>query len=145
METPTGGGPSQTQIALRKCAACDQARCWRYPALPDSTLLLSQFYIKIDGTEASEPMMLNLVEATVENSLHLPDVAPVTLHDPDGQWVDHANVAPGKPITISAKAGDTTQQLFDGEIVELESDFFPGERRVIVRAFDRLHRLARGR
>jgi len=113
--------------------------------LPDSTLLLSQFYIKIDGAEASEPMMLNLVDATVENSLHLPDVATLTLHDPDGQWVDHANVAPGKPITISAKAGDTTQQLFDGEIVELESDFFPGERRVIVRAFDRLHRLARGR
>jgi phage protein D len=113
--------------------------------LPDSTLLLSQFYIKISGTEASEPMMLNLVEATVENSLHLPDVATLTFHDPDGQWVDHANVAPGRPITISAKAGEATQPLFDGEIVELESDFFPGERRVIVRAFDRLHRLARGR
>ncbi|HEY1295989.1 MAG TPA: VgrG-related protein [Chloroflexota bacterium] len=113
--------------------------------MPDPTLLLSQFYIKIDGAEASEPMMLNLVEATVENSLHLPDVATLTFHDPDGQWVDHANVAPGKAITMSAKAGETTHQLFDGEIVELESDFFPGERRVVVRAFDRLHRLARGR
>ena len=89
--------------------------------------------------------MTNLVEATVENSLHLPDVATLTFHDPDGKWVDDANVAPGKGITISSKVGDTTHQLFDGEVVELESDFFPGERRVVVRAFDRLHRLARGR
>jgi phage protein D len=113
--------------------------------LADATLLLSQFYIKFDGAEASEPMMLNLVEATVDNSLHLPDVATLTFHDPDGKWVDDSSVSPGKAITISAKAGDTTHQLFDGEIVELESDFFPGERRLLVRAFDRLHRLARGR
>jgi phage protein D len=113
--------------------------------LPDTTLLLSQFYIKVEGADAPEAMMLNLVEATVENSLHLPDVATLVLHDPNGQWVDDANLAPGKQLTIEAKAGDSKQQLFDGEIVELESDFRPGERRVIVRAFDRLHRLARGR
>jgi len=103
--------------------------------LADTTLLLSQFYIKFDGTDASEPMMLNLVEATVENSLHLPDVATLTFHDPDGKWVDDSNVSPGKALTISAKVMDTTHQLFDGEVVELESDFFPGERRLVVRAF----------
>ncbi|MBV9602507.1 MAG: VgrG-related protein [Chloroflexi bacterium] len=113
--------------------------------MADTTLLLSQFYIKFAGTEASEPMMLNLVEATVENSLHLPDVATLTFHDPDGKWVDDSNVSPGKALTITAKVGETTHELFDGEIVELESDFFPGERRLMVRAFDRLHRLARGR
>ena len=113
--------------------------------MPDSTLLLSQFYIKISGQEASEDMMRNLVEATVESSLHLPDVATLVLHDPNGTWVDDDTLAPGKPLTIDAKAGDAKSQLFDGEIVELESDFTPGERRVVVRAFDRLHRLSRGR
>jgi phage protein D/phage baseplate assembly protein gpV len=113
--------------------------------LPETTLLLSQFYVKIEGTEAPDDMMLNLVEATVENSLHLPDVATLILHDPNGKWVDHANLAPGKPLTIEAKAGQEKHSLFDGEIVELESDFLPGDRRVVVRAFDRLHRLARGR
>ena len=63
--------------------------------MPDSTLLLSQFYIKFEGAEAPEPMMLNLVDATVENSLHLPDVATLTFHDPDGKWVDDSSVAPG--------------------------------------------------
>ena len=50
--------------------------------MADPTLLLSQFYIKFEGAEAPEPMMLNLVDATVENSLHLPDVATLTFHDP---------------------------------------------------------------
>ena len=35
--------------------------------------------------------------------------------------------------------------LFDGEIVELEPDFAEDTHRLIVRAFDRLHRLSRGR
>jgi phage protein D len=113
--------------------------------LPDTTQLLSQFYIKINGSPASDAMMLNLVEATVENSLHLPDVATLTLHDPNGQWVDDASLAPGSTLTVGAKSGSSDGELFDGEIVELESDFSPGERRVVVRAFDRLHRLARGR
>jgi phage protein D/phage baseplate assembly protein gpV len=113
--------------------------------LPDSTLLLSQFYFKFNGTAAPADMMVNLIEATVESSLHLPDVATLTLHDPNGKWVDDANLAPGQELQIEAKAGTDQHVLFDGEIVELESDFVPGDRRVVVRAFDRLHRLARGR
>jgi phage protein D len=113
--------------------------------LPDTTKLLSQFYFKIDGADAPVAMMRNLVDATVENGLHLPDVATVVFHDPNGQWVDNADLAPGKALTIDAKVGNDQHNLFDGEIVELESDFSPGGRRVIVRAFDRLHRLARGR
>ena len=73
--------------------------------MPDTTLLLSQFYIKIDGQLASEPLMHNLMDATVENSLHLPDVATLTLHDPDGKWVDDGSLSPGKTLEISAKAG----------------------------------------
>lgn len=113
--------------------------------MPDNSLLLSQVYIKIAGQQASEPLMRALVNATVESSLHLPDAATLTLHDPGAEWVDHADFAPGKTLEIEAKAGTVSNPLFDGEIVELESDFFPGDRRVVVRAFDRLHRLARGR
>jgi len=111
----------------------------------ENTLLLSQFYIKINGQQASGDLMHALVNATVESSLHLPDSATLTMHDPGGKWVDHADFAPGKTLEISAKVGKKQHPLFDGEIVEIESDYFPGDRRVVVRAFDRLHRLARGR
>ena len=113
--------------------------------MAEKTLLLSQFYIKIDGVEATADLMRALVNATVESSLHLPDAATLTMHDPGAVWIDHAGFAPGKTLQISSKVGSTEHKLFDGEIVELESDLFPGDRRVIVRAFDRLHRLARGR
>jgi phage protein D/phage baseplate assembly protein gpV len=113
--------------------------------LTDTTRLLSQFYVTLDGAPASEAMLNNLVDATVESSLHLPDAATITLHDPDGKWVDEATLAPGKTLKITAKIADSKADLFDGEIVEIESDFVPGDRRVVVRAFDRLHRLARGR
>jgi phage protein D len=111
--------------------------------LPDTTGLLSHWYIKIDGQDVPTPFMHAVASATVESSLHLPDVATITLHDPGATFVDAANVAPGKTVEIRAQTGNTQHKLFDGEIVELEADFVSGDRRVVVRAFDRLHRLAR--
>lgn len=111
--------------------------------MPDKTGLLGQWYITIDGQLMSEEFRHAVFSATVESSLHLPDVATLHLHDPGGTWVDSATLAPGKSLQISAKAENVEHKLFDGEIVELESDFVIGDRRVVVRAFDRLHRLAR--
>jgi phage protein D/phage baseplate assembly protein gpV len=113
--------------------------------MPDTSNLLSQFYVKIDGTDASEEFMHDLIEVTVESSLHLPDVATLTLHDRRLQYIDDPHLAPGKTLEISAKSGQKSDPLFDGEIVELEPDFRPGDPHLVVRAFDRLHRLARGR
>jgi phage protein D len=110
--------------------------------------LLSQFYVKIDGADASEEFMRALVEATVESSLHMPDVATFVLHDPHLQWVDDALVGPGKTVEVSARSTARESQgqaVFQGEIVEIEPEFGVSTQRLIVRAFDRLHRLSRGR
>src|SRR5438093_4587112 len=112
--------------------------------MPD-TNLLSHFYVKIDGADASEEFMHALVEVTVESSLHLPDVATLVLHDPRLRWIDDAHLEPGKAVQVSAKTGRSEHLLFDGEIVEIEPDFGLSTQRLVVRAFDRLHRLARGR
>ncbi len=111
----------------------------------DTSNLISQFYTKIAGADASAEFMNDLVSITVETSLHLPDVATLVLHDPRLTWVDDDRLAPGKTIEIAAKAGAGEQPLFEGEIVEIEPDFGPGTHQLTVRAFDRLHRLARGR
>src|SRR5215213_7990186 len=107
--------------------------------------LISQFYIKIDGTDVQESFMRDLELITVENSLHLPDVATLVLHDPRLDWVDHADLAPGKTVQISTKVNRGEQLLFDGEIVEIEPVYEPSTQRLTVRAFDRMHRLMRGR
>ncbi|HET8841412.1 MAG TPA: VgrG-related protein [Ktedonobacteraceae bacterium] len=113
--------------------------------MPENQNLLSQIDLKLDGADVSADFMGDLLEVTVENSLHLPDVATLILHDTRLHWIDDASVMPGKSLLILAKTDRQEKPLFDGEIVEIEPDFEPGTQQLIVRAFDRLHRLARGR
>lgn len=107
--------------------------------------LLSHFYVKLDGSDAPPELMSSLENIAVESSLHLPDITTLVIHDPRLKWIDDAKIAPGVTLTIEAKAGNKTQKIFDGEIVELEPIFGQDTQRLHVRAFDRLHRLTRGR
>src|SRR5947209_7211123 len=113
--------------------------------MPDASPLLSQFYVTIGGANASEEFMRDLIEVTVESSLHLPDVATLLLHDTSLRWIDDSSLDPGTTITVEARAEQSSKVLFDGEIVEIEPDFGSSTQHLMVRAFDRLHRLARGR
>jgi type VI secretion system (T6SS) baseplate-like injector VgrG len=114
--------------------------------MADTSHLLSQFYVKLEGADAPEELMHDLLEVTVESSLHLPDVATLVLNDSRLRWVDDARLEPGKALLVSAKAGgrEGEKPLFDGEIVEIEPELGSGAQRLVVRAFDRLHRLGRG-
>jgi phage protein D len=109
--------------------------------------LLNQVYLEIAGMGADRATDLlgTLVTLTVESSLHLPDVATLIIHDPSLQWVDDAALEPGKALKISAKTGDSDHPIFDGEIVGLEPEYTVDAPRLVIRAFDRLHRLSRGR
>lgn len=113
--------------------------------MSDTSNLSSHFYLTLGGKQAPEPLMRDLQAVTVENSLHLPDVATLVLLDPRLHWIDDASLEPGTTLVIATRVGRNEQSVFDGEIVEIEPDFEPGVQRLVVRAFDRLHRLARGR
>jgi phage protein D len=106
---------------------------------------LSLFFVKIDNVDVSEALMLDLHEVTVETSLCLPGVATLLLNDSQLRWIDEPGLAPGKSLQIAVKLPGGERPLFDGEIVELEPEFGPQTHRLLVRAFDRLHRLTRGR
>jgi phage protein D len=114
--------------------------------------LLSHFYLRFgEGgrfVEAEAPLMRAVISIAVENSLHLPDVATMEIHDPQLKWVDSEKLAPGRAVRITARATEKKSDektVFDGEIVEIESEFGASSHQLIVRAFDRLHRLTRGR
>jgi phage protein D len=116
--------------------------------MPETSSLISQVHIKIDGADVSEEFMHALLEVNVESSLHMADVATLILHDPKLKWIDDATIAPGKSIEIRAVATPEKSHprpVFDGEFVEVEPDFGQGTHHLTVRAFDRLHRLSRGR
>lgn len=116
--------------------------------MPENSSLISQVHIQIEGTDVSEEFMHALLEVNVESSLHMADVATLVLHDPKLKWIDDGIIAPGKAIEIRTKAIPEKSQsrpVFDGEFVELEPQFGQGTHHLTVRAFDRLHRLGRGR
>jgi phage protein D len=113
--------------------------------MPDIQRLLSQCYITLNGKGAPGEMMRDLEQATVETSLHLPDVATLALHDPQLRWLDDQRLAPGTPLRITMRSARKDMEVFDGEIVEIEPDFGSVAQRLVVRAFDRLHRLSRVR
>ena len=116
--------------------------------MPD---LIPQCYIKIDGSDLADTVFDDVIEVTVESSLHLASAATITFFDDANAGrealtlIDSAQFDLGKSVTISIKQENTTTQIFDGEIVEVEPEFRQDGIRYIVRAFDKLHRLARGR
>jgi phage protein D len=113
--------------------------------MPDQTALVSHYYLKLAGQDPRAELLESITEVSVESSLHMPDVATIVLLDPETKWADSDEILPGKEIAISARTESREQPLFDGEIVEIELAWEQGLQKVIVRAFDRLHRLARGR
>ena len=112
--------------------------------MPDTTALLGQVYVEVDGSPAPAEFAQDLLDVTVENSLHLPDVASITLNDQFAKWVDDERLGPGRSIKIQTRVAQVEHPIFDGEVVELEPAYVPGHQRLVVRAFDRLHRLSRG-
>lgn len=112
------------------------------------------FYIRVENDLAEEEMM-NLESLSIESSLHMPDMAVVILKD-NTPLVDNGRAyrfvddqkgkfVNGKPLRISVKVGDHSEEdVFDGEIVEVEASLHSHGQRLVVRAFDRLHKLSRG-
>jgi phage protein D len=111
--------------------------------------LISHFFLDVDGLpeSAGVELMQALLSVVIESSLHLPDVATIRVTDTALKWIDDKRLEPGKRIKVSAEGpqGKGTHPLFDGEIVELEPEFLVGAQNLTIRAFDVLHRLARGR
>ena len=110
-------------------------------------LHLSQIFIKVGGSDISTDLMNALREVVVDSSLQLPSMFTLSFHDPQLKWVDDALFDLGKEVEISAKALDNVQGvLIKGEITALEPIFSAvGDTRLVVRGYDKGHRLHRGK
>lgn len=115
--------------------------------MPVQETHLAHFNLLIDGSQAAREMMSALLECTVENSLHLPDMCTIRIEDSKFTWVDDAHFVEGKSVEI--QAGDEKQGLqpiFKGEITGLELDMAAhGHPTLVIRCLSKLHRLHRGR
>lgn len=115
------------------------------PANPAPTL--SQIFIKVDGALVPTELMNALAEVVVDTSLQLPSMFTIRVADSELKWVDGALLSLGKKVEISAQpAGGQEGVLIKGEITALEPSFSAeGKTVLLVRGYDKAHRLHRGK
>ncbi len=119
-----------------------------------TTKHLSQCFIKIGGRDVSADFMHDLAEVVVDQSLQLPDMFTILLYDPQLRWVDDARLSIGNEVEIQIQTGaeeggaglSIRGRLIKGEITSLEPEFsWEGQSTLLVRGYDRSHRLHRGK
>jgi uncharacterized protein involved in type VI secretion and phage assembly len=106
-------------------------------------LKLSQFFITVNGSPASANLMGDLKSIEVDLNLFMPAMCEIEINHVD-PWAGDANLGIGKTVKIEAQSADgvTKSVIFNGEITAIEGSFREeGHNFVIIRAYDRLHRL----
>jgi phage protein D/phage baseplate assembly protein gpV len=111
---------------------------------------LAQAFVKIGGQDVSKEFMDDLLEIVVDTSLYLPSMFTIEVLDQRFKWVDDDLLDIGKPVEISLKAaeeaGGVQGTLIKGEITALEPHFSAtGRTTMLVRGYDKSHRLHRGK
>lgn len=108
---------------------------------------VAHFNLKLNGSQAPKEVMIDLLECIIENSVNLPDVCTIRMHDHHFRWLDSEKFEEGVRVEVLGGMGkNDLKPLFDGEIVGLEMDLAAhGVSTLVVRCFDRSHRLHRGR
>jgi uncharacterized protein involved in type VI secretion and phage assembly len=111
---------------------------------------LSNIFVKIDGSDVSSDFMKDVLETVVDNTLHMPCMFTIRLRDSALEWVDDASLDLGKAVEISAETsgaqGSRSGTLFKGEITALEPHFSgQGGTSMVIRGYDKSHRLHRGK
>ena len=118
--------------------------------------------LEIDGQPASPKIMEDILQISVEESLHLPSRFTLILRNAalsgqanHGIWEEANQFAIGKSIRIGFHSSTTGASEFQkenqgyvitGEITAIETHFTAGSQApIIIRGYDRSHRLHRGR
>jgi phage protein D len=97
--------------------------------------------VGIKVTCGKEVQATHLVSFAVEMDLGQPDMCTVTIRNEDNSY---SKLQVGQQVTI--EVGDNNTKIFSGDIVGLEPAYKAnGENTVTVRAFNKLHKLLRGR
>jgi uncharacterized protein involved in type VI secretion and phage assembly len=104
--------------------------------------------ILLNGTAVSVSFMNNLQQVEIEQSPSVPGMCKVVFYDENAVIVDDTTVDIGKEIEIQFKSRTQTSftSAFKGEVVAIQPEYTEGLHiTVTVIAFDKLHRLNRGR
>jgi phage protein D/phage baseplate assembly protein gpV len=115
----------------------------------------SQFYIKINGADVPEQIQSRIVNLQVDSALGMPSMCILDVMDDELASVDDSTmfkfgnsieVGSGENIDPESGAPAPSSALFSGEITAIEPVYLAdGKTRLIIRGYDKSHRLHRNR
>ena len=121
------------------------------PVADLSNPVVPEFDIIINGRSLADVARHFLASIVVEDSIAWPSMfalqfaGSAELSEPH-LWIDHETFAVGNVVEIKLGYGDDLQSLIIGEITGLEPEFvLDRPPSVVVRGYDRRHRLQKGR
>jgi hypothetical protein len=104
-------------------------------------------FVAFDGSALAARELSMLIEAVVDDHLVLPDTFSLRFILDDDETFDQLRAKIG--ATVEVKAGQLGEspdsKLIEGEITSIEGVFDEGARYVVVRGYDKSHRLHAGR
>jgi uncharacterized protein involved in type VI secretion and phage assembly len=112
-----------------------------------STVTVPLFKVLVDGADIKREEADRVLEIRISDFLRLPDVCSVAIGYLEPEQLDATGFKIGAQLEVRMGSTDqqTTQRLFIGEIVTLEPNFGNGAPTMVVRAYDRAHRMMRVR
>ncbi|HEU4323607.1 MAG TPA: VgrG-related protein [Roseiflexaceae bacterium] len=110
-----------------------------------TTSLIDAFAIKINGTEIAPETRRLLIGAQIDTDLAQPAMFVLRFHDSDFELIDSTTFTIGDDVTIAASDhSGTVKPIMNGEITALEPVLSQRSQMLLVRGYDRSHRLQRG-
>ncbi len=115
--------------------------------MPDNNQLASQLKIKVKGQDLQPDVMSKVLSATIDQNTHMPGMFILRLQDTGLKLLNDNVFDLGDAVEISAPKPDGSMViLIKGEVTGLEPDYREGMvSELIVRGFDKSHRLTRKR
>ncbi|HEY7075178.1 MAG TPA: VgrG-related protein [Solirubrobacteraceae bacterium] len=118
-----------------------------------SSVTVPLFKVMVDGNELDPAQANNVLQIKISDFLRLPDICTLAVGFPPAEesdpfrGLDESSFKVGSTLEVKMGATDqnTTQTLFKGEIVTLEPSFESGSVAMVVRAYDKSHRMMRSR
>jgi uncharacterized protein involved in type VI secretion and phage assembly len=114
--------------------------------MTEENITLDLFFVKVNGNSIPISAMDELLEVVVEDDLAQPAMFVLRFVDSEFTLIDGTLFKLGDDVQISARdVHGKTQILMKGEVTALEPELTQDRVELIVRGYDRSHRLYRGR
>lgn len=111
----------------------------------DNTRNFDLFAIKVDGANLPDSVLDRLAEAVIEDDLAQPAMFTLRFYDPEFALIDGDQFKLGSEVMITSRnVRGQLVALLTGEVTALEPTLEQFRTELIVRGYDRSHRLYRG-